>query len=130
MLGLFNFLGVALLLVLTLSSLGSQSSLQIVHIQRRPNIIANHSVAYFDTESKPGFSADKFQKDASLNALFSSCLISPALTASINADPFGNLLIPALTAIELDNPGFPERQFELRTTNYTIPISNERDWPF
>ncbi|KAE9368721.1 hypothetical protein N431DRAFT_470409 [Stipitochalara longipes BDJ] len=98
-LGIFHVTAIALVLIWMLSPLGSQSSLQIVHLKQRQDNITNLTVSYFDTSVKPGFATPKFNASVSLNALFSAVLMgtdppNPKNNLIHTDDPFGNLLIP------------------------------------
>jgi hypothetical protein len=100
-LGMFHVSAVILVLIWMLSPLGSQSSLQIVHLEHRQDNVTNYTVSYFDTSAKPGFATPNFKADVSLNALFSSVLMgvrppSPDDVAVSTMDPFNNVLIPDL----------------------------------
>jgi len=103
-LGMFHATAVLLVLIWLLSPLGSQSSLQIVHLQQRQDNFTS-TVSYFDTMAKPGFAAPDFNADVSLTALFSGVLMGVALHSDPNdplvetGDPFGNLIVPDLTRL-------------------------------
>ena len=103
-LGMFHASAIVLVLIWTLSPLGSQSSLQILHLQERQDNMTNYTVSYFDASAKPGFATPNFKADVSLNALFSSILMvnSPSDPKNIlisTEDPFYNLIIPDLAGL-------------------------------
>jgi hypothetical protein len=100
-LGMFHVSAVILVLIWMLSPLGSQSSLQIVHLEHRQDNVTNYTVSYFDTSAKPGFATPNFKAGVSLNALFSSVLMgvkppSPDDPLVNTMDPFDNVFIPDL----------------------------------
>jgi len=95
--GPFNLIAVFLLLVWSLSPIGSQASLQAVTpIPQAFNSISPET--YFDDRTTPGFSANEYGKSVSLDALFMSSLMSTSMAytpdAGSDADSFDNVLIP------------------------------------
>ena len=98
-LGIFHVTAVVLVLIWTLSPLGSQSSLQIVHLRQREIYTTIGNASYFDMLGKPGFATPKFNASVSLNALFAAVLMGTGPPDPQNGDihtddPFGNLLVP------------------------------------
>jgi len=103
-LGIFRVTAIILVVIWTLSPLGSQSSLQIVHLGQRLDITTNMNAYYFDMLGNPGFATPNFNASVSLNALFSTVLMGTGPPDPQNGnihtdDPFGNLLVPDIPRI-------------------------------
>ena len=128
----FNLVAILLLCTWALSPIGSQSSLQILRVGNRP-VNSPIEVDFFNTESMPGFSEGDLWNLPSLNAMFSSSLMAPAVIRNSSMDLWGNVKIPDVSRLSisfLNSTGWFNFPFEISDTNLTyssvlgIPLSN------
>ena len=94
----FNHLTVLLLSIWSLSPIGSQSSLQVLNVEQRP-VNSSVAVTYFNTDMEPGFAEGDIWNGPSLDALFSSSLMSPASIRNSSMDMWGNVKIPDISRL-------------------------------
>ena len=97
----FNLMGLALILLWTLSPLGGQSSLHILSTKLYTTSTPS-SMIYLSTKniSTLGQGADFSSEVPPLNALYISSLLSPAATKQSTMDSWGNVKIPNLSRLK------------------------------
>lgn len=114
-LGRFNFLGVALLILWSLSPLGSQSALRMLRTRLEP-IHANSSVLYYTTDAPSKFRSAELRNSRSeiddyrstqayMQTMYSALLLAPPSAKSNAMDLWGNVKIPKLE-VDGDDKGW------------------------
>ena len=114
-LGRFNFLGVALLILWSLSPLGSQSALRMLRTRLEP-IHANSSVLYYTTDAPSVFRSAELRNSRSdidsyrstqayIQTMYSALLLAPPSAKSNAMDLWGNVKIPKLE-VDGDDKGW------------------------
>ncbi|RGP71954.1 hypothetical protein FSPOR_3069 [Fusarium sporotrichioides] len=112
-LGRFNILGIALLILWSLSPLGSQAALRMLRTRLEP-VYAPSNVLYYTTDAPSVFSSstlvsrgeiDQYRStQAFMQTMYSSLLLAPPSAKSNAMDLWGNVKIPKLE-VEGDNDG-------------------------
>ncbi|CAG7563667.1 unnamed protein product [Fusarium equiseti] len=135
-LGRFNFLGVALLILWSLSPLGSQSALRMLRTRLEP-IHANSSVLYYNTDAPSAFRSASFisggaidqarSTQAFVQTMYSALVLSPPSAKSNAMDLWGNVKIPKLEAGS-DDKGWKNVSWNSEPDSYSsligLPITN------
>ncbi|KAL2070798.1 hypothetical protein VTL71DRAFT_13824 [Oculimacula yallundae] len=109
-----NILAAVLILLWSLSPLGSQSCLQIFSIRRvLVDTGSNLSVAYFNTNLKPSFPL-RYDISSVVNPVLAASLFVPATIRNANVDLWGNVKIPDLSRVR-NSPKNPDGWFDIAT---------------
>ena len=108
-LGLPTVAGILLILLWTLSPIGSQASLRIMGTANIPSYqstLAQYQSSYFDYSYYE--TADDLTEVVTANALFTTSLLGPASTKQSNLDTWGKVKVPMIEALETtaDNDGW------------------------
>ncbi|KAJ4128137.1 hypothetical protein NW768_008421 [Fusarium equiseti] len=135
-LGRFNFLGVALLILWSLSPLGSQSALRMLRTRLEP-IHANSNVLYYNTDAPSVFRSASLISGGAIGhyrstqgfvqTMYSALLLAPPSSKSNAMDLWGNVKIPKLEAGS-DDKGWKNISWNLEPDSYSsligLPITN------
>jgi hypothetical protein len=120
----FGFVGLGLLLLWSLSPLGSQASLWILSTGSKP-ITSTTNITHFNTRQSSYSGSDQFEDSWFIGfaTLFSASLLSPAAVKTGPADLWGNVKIPyfsSLANISEDSDGWRE----IPSTNFAPAYSS------
>lgn len=120
----FGFVGLGLLLLWSLSPLGSQAALRILSTGSKP-ITSTTNITHFNSRQSSYSGSGQFEDSwfTSFATLFSASLLSPAAVKTGPADLWGNVKIPyfsSLANISKDSDGWRE----IPSTNFAPVYSS------
>ncbi|KAM0235134.1 hypothetical protein ACHAPO_005929 [Fusarium lateritium] len=136
-LGRFNILGIALLLLWSLSPLGSQAALRMLRTRLEP-VYAPSNVLYYTTDASSVFSSstlvsrgeiDQYRSTQSfMQTMYNSLLLAPPSAKSDAMDLWGNVKIPRLEVDSDDDGSWKNVSRNSAPDSYTslvgLPVTN------
>ncbi|QPC59011.1 hypothetical protein HYE67_001242 [Fusarium culmorum] len=136
-LGRFNILGIALLMLWSLSPLGSQAALRMLRTRLEP-VYAPSNLLYYTTDAPSVFSSsmlvsrgeiDQYRStQAFVQTMYSSLLLAPPSTKSNAMDLWGNVKIPKLEVEDDNNSSWKNVSWNSAPDSYSslvgLPVTN------